>query len=248
VDFGNIAAAVVSISPTQIEVIQPAGAGTVDVRVTNMFGTSAVTSGDQFAAPPPAAPTVSGVSPTGGPVVGSSDPSYSVTVTGTGFIQPSGTAYSVSFGENAGSNVTVVSLTELTVTPPASGSGTVDVQVTNALGTSLVAAPGDQFLLGAPIVTGVSPSSGPSQAPTMPSVTITGLGFSAGCTVSFGKDAGTNVKVESDTSITVTPPAIKLRLGNKTVDVRVTNPAKQKSEVTPDDEYIYYAAKKPKKK
>jgi hypothetical protein len=170
-----------------------------------------------------------------------------VKVTGTGFSEPS-SGYTVTFGGVAGSSVGVISLTELTVVPPASGSGLVDVQVKNSLGTSPVTQPGDQFLLGAPRVTGVTPRSGPSQAKSMPPVTISGMGFVSGCTVMFGKNAGTDISINSDgTAITVTPPAIKLTpLSDKTVDVTVTNPANQTSEVTPVDQYIYYYAVKSK--
>jgi hypothetical protein len=139
--------------------------------------------------------------------------------------------------------VTYVSLTQIQAIPPASGAtGLVDVRVTNALGTSAIAQPGDLFLLGAPIVLGVTPVAGPESAPkgkTLASVQVNGLGF-AGCTVQFDKTAGTGVTVNSDTSITVTPPSSKLP---KTVDVTVTNSVGT-SEVTPDDEYTYYSPAK----
>jgi hypothetical protein len=56
-----------------------------------------------------------------------------------------------------------------------------------------------------PTVTRVSPKTGPSAGGT--SVTITGTNFSAPATVTFGATAGTEVTVDSSTSITVVSPA-----------------------------------------
>jgi len=249
VDFGAVPGVVIAILPDTITVIQPPGTGTVDVRVTNRFGTSAVTSADQFAAPPPAAPTVSTISPTGGPKVAPGGPSYVVTVTGTGFVSPSSVDYTVSFGAGRmGTAVNVLSLTELEVVPPSTGSGTQDVLVTNVLGTSVPAPPGDQFTFGTPIVTGVSPSRGPAKSlpGKMPVITVSGVGFAPGCTVQFKGDAETktvsNPTIVNETTITVTPPDWGVVGGdNVTVDVRVTNINQQVSAITPAGQYIYYA-------
>ncbi|HXB22570.1 MAG TPA: IPT/TIG domain-containing protein, partial [Candidatus Solibacter sp.] len=236
-----------------IQVTQPAGTGTVDIRVTNEFGTSAVTSADQFAAPTPVAPTVVSVTPIAAMVAGTL--TYQVQIIGTGFVIPSSTPTSVSFGAaGAGTNVTVVSLTEMTVTPPSASSGTlVDVQVTNDLGTSAVAPPGDQFLFGTPIVTGLSRSSGPAKG-SQP-ITITGLGFVQGCTVTFNfkKKKQTITPPASDvtpTSIQVTPPDTSVAATlTVSIDVTVTNPGpgSPESETTPNDLYMYYSVPKKKK-
>jgi hypothetical protein len=58
---------------------------------------------------------------------------------------------------------------------------------------------------GAPIVSGVSPNSGPTSGGT--AVTITGSGFAPGATVRFGSAAATQVTVASSTKITATSPA-----------------------------------------
>ena len=58
------------------------GTGTVDVTVTTPSGTSATSSADQFTYL--AAPTVTGISPTAGPLGGGTV----VTITGTGFHRP----------------------------------------------------------------------------------------------------------------------------------------------------------------
>lgn len=233
VDFGWVPAVVVSVSATTIQAIQPPGTGTVDVRVTNMYGTSAAISADLFAAPPPLAPTVTSVSPIGGPAGGS----YTVTITGTGFALPD-SDYSVSFGEgNLATNVQVVSLTTITVTPPQSGTGSVDVQVTNTLGTS-AANSGDRFQFGIPLVTGVSPSSG--LAKDSAPVTISGVGFDESCTVFFGSKAGSKVSLSGNTLV-ATPPDVTILAGayNDTVDVTVKNTTGT-SPTTPDDQYMYY--------
>jgi hypothetical protein len=84
-----------------------------------------------------AAPTVTGVSPTSGPVAGGG----TVTVTGTGFTNVS----KVSFGTVPASNLAVASDTQLAVTsPPAAAARLVDVTVTTPAGTS-AASPADQY-------------------------------------------------------------------------------------------------------
>ena len=85
------------------------------------------------------APTVTGINPTSGAVGGG----VTVTVTGTGFTG----ATSVLFGSVLGTNLTVVSDTQLTVTSPAQAGGTVDVTVTAPAGTSATSA-ADQFTYG----------------------------------------------------------------------------------------------------
>ncbi|RYE15079.1 MAG: hypothetical protein EOP51_27285, partial [Sphingobacteriales bacterium] len=82
-----------------------------------------------------AAPTVTALSPTGGPTGGGT----SVTITGTNF---SG-ATAVTFGATAATGFTVNSATQITATAPA-GTGTVDVRITTAGGTSATSA-SDQF-------------------------------------------------------------------------------------------------------
>jgi len=69
----------------------------------------------------------------------------------------------------------------------------------------------------APTVSGVAPSSGSSSGGT--SVTITGTGFSAGATATFGGTAATGVSVLSPTSLTCSTPARSPGL----VDVSVSN-------------------------
>ncbi len=135
VDFGGVPAYFVVDSDTMIEAISPAGAGTVDVTVTSLGGTSATSADDQFTFV--AAPSVSGVSPNGGPVDGGT----AVTITG---VNLSG-ATEVDFGGVPASFV-VDGDTSITAVSPA-GAGAVDVTVTTPGGTSGTSAD-DQFTYG----------------------------------------------------------------------------------------------------
>ncbi len=129
-----------------------AGAGAVDVRVTNVEGqTSPVTAADQFSyttgAPPPpsSGPAVTGVSPGTGLATGGT----TVTLTGTGLAGATG----VSFGAAAASAFTCSTDTSCTATSPGGTDGTtVDVQVTTSAGVSPAVA-GDRFTYASPMGT-----------------------------------------------------------------------------------------------
>ncbi|KAF1056971.1 MAG: hypothetical protein GAK34_00041 [Delftia tsuruhatensis] len=206
VRFGAATATYTVNSNTQITATAPAGsAGTVDVTVTTVGGTSATSAADQFTYVP--APTVTSISPTSGPTSGGT----TVTITGTNF---SG-ATAVTFGATAATGFTVNSATQITATAPA-GTGTVDVRITTVGGTSATSA-ADQFTyVAAPTVTSVSPTAGPTAGGT--SVVITGTNLSGATAVTFGATAATGFTVNSATQITATAPA-----GSPgTVDVRVT--------------------------
>jgi Bacterial Ig-like domain (group 3)/IPT/TIG domain/Tyrosine-protein kinase ephrin type A/B receptor-like len=84
-----------------------------------------------------------------------------------------------------------------------------------------------------PVVTGVSPASGPLAGGT--SVTITGSGFTGASAVAFGATAATSFTVNSDTSITATAPA-GASVG--AVDVTVTTP-NGTSATSQNDQYTY---------
>ena len=88
----------------------------------------------------------------------------------------------------------MVSSTTITADSPA-GTGVVDVTVTTPGGTSATSS-ADQFTyIGAPAVTGLSPTSGPAAGGTL--VTITGTGFTGATAVDFGTTAATDVTVVS---------------------------------------------------
>ena len=225
VTFGGTAASGVTVnSATQITATAPAqAAGTVDVRVTTMGGTSATSVADQFTYV--AMPTVTSVSPTAGPSAGGT----SVVITGTNF---SGTT-AVTFGGTAAAGYTVNSATQITANAPA-GTGTVDVRITTVGGTSATST-ADQFTyVAAPTVTSISPSSGPQTGGT--TVTLTGTNLGGATAVTFGSTAATGFTVNSATQITATSPA-----GTGTVDVRVTTVGGT-SATSAADQYTYVPA------
>jgi hypothetical protein len=121
-------------SDTHITAISPAGTGTVDVTVTNPSTyPSPPSSADHFTYV--AAPTVTGVNPNAGPTSGGT----SVVITGTNFTG----ATAIYFDGSLATSFTVNSATQITAASPA-GTGTVDVTVTTAGGTSATSS-ADQF-------------------------------------------------------------------------------------------------------
>src|SRR5205807_2591428 len=143
----------------------------------------------------------------------------------------------VTFGGVAATGVTDVSATTITATSPA-GSGTVDVLVTNSVGTSS-ATPSDQFTYSAtPTVTSLNPTSGPQSGGT--SVTIRGTNFTGVNTttgVKFGGVNATSIVVLNSSTITANSPAT---LNTGTVDVTVTTPSGT-SATSASDHFTYNA-------
>jgi hypothetical protein len=172
---------------------------------------------------PSPVPTVTSLSENTGPPGGGT----SVMVLGTGFT-PSST---VSFGGTPAPAVTYMSPEALTVTSPP-GTGTADVVVTTAGGSSATSS-ADQFFYGsAPTVTGVSPQSGPVAGGT--TVTVSGTGFTGATAVAFGGVPAASFTVVSGSEIQVVAPA-----GTPgTVDVEVVTPAGASAQGTAD-QYIY---------
>jgi hypothetical protein len=167
-------------------------------------------------------PGVTRVEPSFGPASGGT----SVTITGSNL---SG-ATAVKFGSNNAASFTVNSETSVAAVSPA-GTGTVDVTVTTAAGTSLTS-PADQFTYG-PTVTKVEPNRGSPGGGT--TVTITGTGFTGATAVSFGATGATSFTVNSETSITAVSPRMKK---GGTVDVTVTTPAGT-SPTSPADQFTF---------
>jgi hypothetical protein len=165
VRFGGVAQPTFTVvSATQITTTVPAGAASGPVQVVNPAGTA--TSAASFTVIPP--PTLTGVSPTSGPV------GTAVTLTGTGFTW----ATLVRFGATAQPAFTVVSATQITTTVP-TGATTGAVQVVNPAGTATSAA--TFTVIVAPTLTSVSPPSGLPDAP----VVLAGSGFSGASSVRF---------------------------------------------------------------
>jgi hypothetical protein len=230
VTFGGTNATSFTVnSQNSITAVAPAGAaGTVDVKVTTVGGTSAVTTADQFTYY--TIPTVTGVSPVAGLPAGGT----SVTITGTGF---SG-ATSVKFGTVAATSYTVNSSTSITATAPAGTAGTtVDVRVGNPGATSATG-PADNYTYeNTPTVTAVSPTGGGLSAGT--AVTITGTGLIGASAVKFGASNAVSYVVNSSTSITAIAPAAPGGAAGS-VDVTVATPVGT-SGTSAADTYTYYA-------
>ena len=149
VTFGGTAAtAVVVINATTITATTPAhAAGLVDVVVTTPAGAGTGTGLYTFAA----APTVTGVAPSGGPIAGGT----AVTITGTNLTG----ATSVTFDGTAAISVAVVNATTITATTPAHAAGPwISLSPPGGSGTGT----GLYTFAAPPTVTGVSPNSGPT--------------------------------------------------------------------------------------
>jgi hypothetical protein len=189
-------------------------------------------------------PTVTGISPTVGTTAGGTV----VTINGTSFTDTS----TVAFNGAAGSNVTYVSPTQLTAVSPA-GTGTVDVTVSNGVGTSPTSS-ADQFTFVAVPVYSFDSANVYSVAENAGNEVITvdrgtntdsagtvdftigasgdsavaGTNYGSTVTVSSGTvngDSGTLNFASGDTTQTITIPLIAAspQGGNKTATVTLAN-------------------------
>ncbi|MDR3426029.1 IPT/TIG domain-containing protein, partial [Silvimonas sp.] len=183
--IGGVAAMNVTVvNATTLTATTPAyvsGALVKDVVVTNTAGSATLTGGFTYTA---VAPTLTGLSPTTGPVSGNT----TITLSGSGFI-PGAT---VTVGGVAATNVTVVNATTITASTPAyvSGSLIVDVLVNNGVGSASLVG-GFTYTAVAPTLSGILPTSGSIAGGT--TITLTGTGFIPGMSVTLGGSAATNV-------------------------------------------------------
>lgn len=195
VEFGGEPATVISVTPdgTQVVVTSPAGTGTVDVTLIGANG-STITAAQDFSYVPV---SVADIVPDSGPSAGGS----TVTITGEGL----GGTTGVTFDGNPGTIVGTPTDTQIVVTTPAGTVGPVDV-IIQVPGDDVVVDDGFTYTTDAPFtVTRLTPDAGPTGGGQ--TVTITGTGFTADTTVSFGPNAGTDVVVNDDgTSLTVVTP------------------------------------------
>ncbi len=229
-------------SATQISVsnLPTHAAGTIDITVTTPGGTSTTSSADQYTFV--AAPTVTSVTPTSGPLAGGT----AVTVTGTGFTGSGFTTTEVTVG---GQNVTtscgtapcftVNSGTSITVDVPAESAGTVDITVTTSGGTSAISSADQYTYVAAATVTSVTPNAGPVIGGT--AVTVNGTGFINVSVVSVGTTAISAAcgsapcfTVISATQITVDMPPEAAGF----FDITVTTPGGT-SGTSPADTFVY---------
>jgi RHS repeat-associated protein len=225
VTFGPLVATKFTVvSDSQIVVTSPGQAGGIaDVTVTTPFGTSATSPADQFTY---VAPKVTGLSPNTGTTAGG----VPVTISGSNFTGVS----SVKFG---GTLVpfTFVSDTQIMVTSPAHGLGTVDVTVATPSGTSAVGG-FDQFTFGhMPTINSLGPTAGTTAGGN--TVTIWGANLTGTTAVNFGPVGATSFQVVSASKLTaIVPPEAAGQ-----VPVTVTTPYGTSSVVS-GSHYSYAAA------
>ncbi|MFD4140707.1 IPT/TIG domain-containing protein [Streptomyces sp. NPDC058572] len=227
VNFGTKKINPATVGATTVTVVIPVlCSGQVNVSVT--AGTSTSNSLSFFYIDPPA-PTA--LSANTGPAAATS-----VSILGTGLL----TATGVTFGAvGAGTGLTVVSDSQLTVTCPAHGAfggasfDTVDCTVTTAGGTSIsLGAPTQYTYYDVPTVTGLAPTSGAVGTDT----TVTGTNLVDVSSVTFTPTGG-GASVDADfssfapTTLVATVPS---GLTAGTYDVRATTPGGQTAIVAGD--------------
>lgn len=212
------------INSTQIKLKTPAhSAGTVDVILAR--------NGQPFTALPPltspvtpetkftytGGPTILSITPSTGPSAGGT----TVTITGTGFSAPApgcgGGAQSilVLFGTNQPTSCTVTNDTQIiAVSPP--GVGVQQITIAHPQnGTSAFTTAANFTYVSGPVISSLSPDSGPPGGGTV--VTIAGANFADGATVTFGGVDATFIYFDGPAQIrAVSPP------GGGMVDVVVT--------------------------
>ncbi|MEY3142913.1 MAG: hypothetical protein RLY21_1406, partial [Planctomycetota bacterium] len=209
VTVGGVAATSVTVvNATTITASTPAGTlGAKTVSVTTPSGAGSLSSGFTFIG----APTISSVTPGGGPITGGT----SITITGTNFYNGSTNA-TVTVGGVAATSVVVVNATTITAVTPAGTAGAKTVSVTTPSGTANLT---NGFTLWSPpTLSAVSPNKGSVSGGT--TITITGTNFYNGATnasVSVGGVAATSVNVVNATTMTAVTPAGTA--GAKTVSV-----------------------------
>ncbi|GED89499.1 IPT/TIG domain-containing protein [Streptomyces sp. 6-11-2] len=194
VQFGGRAATSFTVlSSTQLTAVPPAGTGAVNVTVTTSQGTSTQTATYTYVA----APAVSGVTPSQGPVSGGT----TVTLTGTNL---SG-ATAVFFDAVAATSFTVLAATRIIAVTPAHAAGAAAVTVTTAGGTSNPDDPSAYFYYApVPSLTDIEPPAGSSAGGA--AATLTGTGLLNATAVRFDMVAA-SFTVVSATQITVVTPA-----------------------------------------
>jgi hypothetical protein len=175
-------------------------------------------------------PMVTQLDPDHGPCAGGGN----VTITGQNFPVPPG----VWFGNAQATvrNNPAPTPTSVSVVAPGQQAGMVVVGVTNPAHT-IQPTPNQPWDLytyaNQPVVTGVSPASGPDTGNT--AVTITGSNFTSVSAVYFGADLATNYVVANATTIHAQSPAEPA--GD--IDVRVVNPGGTSPINRPADLFTY---------
>jgi hypothetical protein len=161
-----------------------------------------------------AAPTITSILPTSGPV------GCVVTITGTNFNNPNVT--DVEFNNTNAASFRIDSATSISAVVGTGTTGTGASEVTNADGTDS----GPDFTVASttcPTITSFTPTSGPVGT----SVVITGTNFTGATSVTFNNVTATTFTVNSATQITATVPTTAT-----TGPIRVTAPGGTGSSLT----------------
>jgi hypothetical protein len=205
----------VSLVTASAQALGTASAGSVKVTLTASRGTPG--------AKPYPVPTITSLSRASGPVSGGN----AVTITGSGF----STVLRVAFGTTTARSFTYRSVTQLVATTPPHAVGPVRISVTTPGGTTSTSSVDlYQFTVPAPVVSSISPSSGPASGGT--TVTVGGSGFTGATTVYFGASKGGTVSVNAaGTQFTVKSP---LGTPGASVNVEVKTPEGESPAVAAD--------------
>jgi hypothetical protein len=198
VTFGGTAAtAVVVVDATTITCDTPAHvSGTVDVVVTNDFGSGTLVNGYTFNATTD--PLITAVTPSEGPVAGNT----AVTIEGDNFTTTPDTI--LNFGGSLALNVVVVDVNTMTCNTPAHAAGSVNVTVVNSNGTGALL---NGFTYHAPpVIVSLNPDHGPMSGGTP--VTLAGNHFTpTGTYVTIGNNYVENLVVVDPFTLTFDAPA-----------------------------------------
>ncbi len=188
--FGGVVATSCTYnSATSITATAPSGSGSVHVTVQG----SATTLQDLFTYT--GTPTLTGVSPSSGPLAGNT----TITLSGTNLNSPT----SITINGQPCTSIFGFGTTATCVTPAGAAAGVpYTVAFTNGAGTASL--PAAFTYSSGPTVTGLSPASCPPGG-GIP-ITITGTGFALGATVTFGGVPSPSVTFNSSTSLTATCP------------------------------------------
>jgi uncharacterized protein (TIGR03437 family) len=194
VRFGSApAAGVAVVNSSLIRATSPPGAGIVSLTVENPDGQVAAVA-DVFTYLDRRLILIS-VAPSSGPQAGGTV----VTISGENIVAGA----TVKFGNAPATAVNVLSATSIQATTPP-GTGTVDVTVTNPSGETATSTNAFRYLGPAPIVTGMSPASGPAGGGTL--VVFTGSGFAPEAKVIWNGVSLPNVTVVNSNTIQVPSP------------------------------------------
>jgi phosphoserine phosphatase len=194
VTIGGVPAFAVNVvnSTTATAVTNSNTAGVRDVRLINP-DTQGVTLTQAYTFDP--APELTAAAPRTGTTAGGT----SVTLTGTGFLP----GCTVLFGQDAATQVTINSPTELTAVSPARAEGVVTLTARNPDGQFAVLPRAFRFVA-PPTLTALTPTSGDIAGGTL--VRLTGTNFAPGAAVSFGGVPSTEVTYVSATELTALAP------------------------------------------